>query len=261
MKERYDKTANDKTFQTGDLVWVHFPEVMVGGSRKFFLNWSGPYIITERTSDTNYRVAHAHNSEPLKNEIHLNRIKHFYHRSVLPPKPDDPTTVTTTDDITDLNPNDRIALVPPAVPNDVAAKKTTPPSQEKPTLTPPLPAASQELTHETDEDRPISAEILRLLSKPTADNQDDHSNATPVPRRDSNLPPATKEKEETENIYEINKIMKGRYKRDGTIEYLIDWKNYPPCDRTYEPYEHLNESAREYVDKHKIPITGKKPKA
>ena len=126
MKERHDQTANDQPFECGDLVWVHFPEVMVGGSRKFFFNWSGPYIIIERTSDTNYRVAHAHNSEPLKNEIHLNRMKKFYHRSVQPPKPEQVTPACDAPDVTDLHPNDRQILVPPEIPSDVAAKKSTP---------------------------------------------------------------------------------------------------------------------------------------
>ena len=58
--------------------------------------------------------------------------------------------------------------------------------------------------------------------------------------------------------FEINKIIKGRYNKDGNIEYLIDWKGYPSSARTYEPEENLNEAAREYVKVNEIPMTGRK---
>ena len=275
MKERYDKDSNQKSFSIGDLVWVHFPEVMVGGSRKFFLNWSGPYIVIEKVSNTNYRVAHAHNSEPLRNEIHLNRMKRFYHRSVLPPKPTDSQPTDTPNDITDLNPNDRQILVPPDIPSDVAAKRSTPhqellTEQDKPpqlTLTTaPVPREHNEV-HE--EQAPLSQQFLDLLKQkkattalPQSDEQNDTTEEktvdqpTSVTRRESLEPPvstATPTKE-----FEINKIIKGRYNKTGEIEYLIDWKNYPPSHRSFEPYNNLNESAKKFVDSHNIPITGKK---
>ena len=66
MKERYDRSANPPTFEPGDLVWIYFPQIMVGGSRKFFHNYSGPYILVKKTSPTNFEVAHAHNNKKLK---------------------------------------------------------------------------------------------------------------------------------------------------------------------------------------------------
>ena len=250
MKTKYDQNINEKSFSTGDLVWIHFPEVMVGGSRKFYFNWSGPYIISEQCSDTNYRVAHAHNSEPLKNEIHVNRMKRFYHRSVLPPKPDDIVSESSPVDITDLNPNDRIALDPPDVSSDVACKKSKPESaiQPQPTIS---------ATEEKDNDVPVLTQgLLDLLSAGNDDSTD--KSVASTDRRESLAPPKASELQEDE--YEINKIIKGRYTTDGSVEYLIDWKNYPPSERTYEPYENLNDAAKAYVDSREIPITGKKPR-
>ena len=234
MKERYDKDSNQKSFSIGDLVWVHFPEVMVGGSRKFFLNWSGPYIVIEKVSNINYRVAHAHNSEPLRNEIHLNRMKRFYHRSVLPPKPTDSQPTDTPNDITDLNPNDRQILVPPDIPSDVAAKRSTPhqellTEQDKPpqlTLTTaPVPREHSEV-HE--EQAPLSQQFLDLLkqkkattAQPQSNEQNDTTEEktvhqpTSVTRRESLEPPvstATPTKE-----FEINKIIKRRYNKSGDL--------------------------------------------
>ena len=67
------------SFEPGDLVWIYFPQIQVGGCRKFFHNYSGPYILLEKTKPTTFRVAHAHNNQPLKNEVHVNRMKRFHH--------------------------------------------------------------------------------------------------------------------------------------------------------------------------------------
>ena len=66
--------------------------------------------------------------------------------------------------------------------------------------------------------------------------------------------------DDTSPEYEINKIIKGRYNKEGNVEYLIDWKGYPVSARTYEQLENLNETAREFVHTHDIPIQGKKPR-
>jgi hypothetical protein len=39
MKKQYDKKASDLKYFIGDLVYCYFPEVMVGGSKKFFKNY------------------------------------------------------------------------------------------------------------------------------------------------------------------------------------------------------------------------------
>ena len=36
MKTRYDQNIYQRDFQPGELVWIHFPEIVVGGSKKFF---------------------------------------------------------------------------------------------------------------------------------------------------------------------------------------------------------------------------------
>ena len=65
----------------------------------------------------------------------------------------------------------------------------------------------------------------------------------------------------TEPEYEINKILKSRYKKDGSgLEYLISWKGFPASENSYEPWSNLNDTARKYVEEHKVPIIGKKPR-
>jgi hypothetical protein len=50
---------------------------MVGGSKKFFKNYSGPYILIEKISDVNFKIAQAHNNKLLKNTVFVNRFNHF----------------------------------------------------------------------------------------------------------------------------------------------------------------------------------------
>ena len=275
MKERYDRNIYSRDFKPGDLVWIHFPEIMVGGSRKFFMNWSGPYIIVEKTSDTNFKVSQAHNSKILKNEIHINRMKPFYHRAVLPPKPETITEQENIDDVQDLHPSDATKLgkdktpatVPMTIPETTNLPMVTdgqpPRVLKEPELTA-LPEEASEilrLMKETSEEIPKEQEDTAqkdtpLLQTLETGNENQQENHQAPERRASLLPPAT---EETEPEYEINKIVKGRYNKEGNVEYLIDWKGFPVSARTYEPYDNLNEAAKEYVDNTEIKITGKRP--
>jgi len=60
--------------------------------------------------------------------------------------------------------------------------------------------------------------------------------------------------------FPIEKIIKGRYNKDGKLEYLIHWANYPASARSYEPYENLNDEARHIIASSNVPIIGKSPK-
>ena len=118
MKQRFDEKANPQDFEPGDLVWIYFMEIMVGGSRKFLNRYSGPYILLEKVNPVAFTVAHAHNNKRLKNIVHVNRMKRFHHRTVAPMAIEDLTDVKVdAHDVDDLNPLDRtIAEVPEVTP-------------------------------------------------------------------------------------------------------------------------------------------------
>ena len=52
IKMRYDDNSNYKPIEPGELVWIFFPEINVGGSPKLFHNCSGPYLLLEKISPT-----------------------------------------------------------------------------------------------------------------------------------------------------------------------------------------------------------------
>ena len=131
MKQRYDKKANPQDFEPGDLVWIYFPQIMVGGSRKFLHNYSGPYILLEKINPVDFTVAHAHNGKRLKNVIHVNRMKRFYHRSMMPPVLERADVTADVHDVEDLSPIDRgvAERLPPQnesiVPSGIEAQLTS----------------------------------------------------------------------------------------------------------------------------------------
>ena len=226
IKMRYDETSNYKPLEPGELVWIFFPEINVGGSPKLFHNWSGPYLLLQKISPTNFKVAQADNLKPLKNPIHVNRMKRFHHRAIVPPMPDDLSSLqedhpAVIDDLTSME-RRRIGAPSPR-PNMILPE----PLQKEGTTTPKL-------------DQLVDVE---LPDPPVLSTQADSQND-----------------DDTSPEYEINKIIKGRYNKEGNVEYLIDWKGYPVSARTYEPLENLNETAREFVRTHDIPIQGKKPR-
>ena len=245
IKERYDKTSNDQPFESGDLVWIFFPEINVGGSPKLFHNWSGPYLLMDKSGETNFKVVQAHDLKSLKNPVHVNRMKRFHHRAVLPPVPQDLEKLMPEqrNDAQDLSRVDRLRYL-----------QTIPKTREKP----PEPVKVDD-SRGPDTDHLADVEmadppVLRTEANQSDDTQPDSPQPEVTQPEDGQMQQPQLGPDE----FEINKIIKGRYNKAGDIEYLIDWKGYPPSARTYEPEENLNEFAKEYVKSHEIPVTGQK---
>lgn len=73
VKEQYDKRAKQTTFKVGDKVLLHDETVRRGRSKKLDSLWIGPYIITDKISDVNYKIK-------VGRKIictHVNRLKAF----------------------------------------------------------------------------------------------------------------------------------------------------------------------------------------
>ena len=235
IKKKYDKNAIADPLQPGELVWIFFPEINVGGSPKFFHNWSGPYLLTEKISPTDFKVSQAHDHKPLKNPIHVNRMKRFHHRSVVPPTPDNLHQIQQAPhEVSDLHMHDQAALL------------QSPPQQTN--------QANQQL-------QSLSQTLSRTSTVPQVQTVlENHSPMVDIDLPDPEVPRPENKNIETlsETQYEINKLLRARYNKDGKLEYLIDWKGYPASARTYEPLENLNQAATQYIRTHKIPITGHK---
>ena len=74
-KEQYDKKVYGDPYKEGDLVWLHNPAVPKNSSRKLHHPWSGPYRITKRLTDNDYRIESTNRKKQLQ-VVHFNRLKH-----------------------------------------------------------------------------------------------------------------------------------------------------------------------------------------
>ena len=62
----------------------------------------------------------------------------------------------------------------------------------------------------------------------------------------------------TDEIFEVEKVLRGRYRPDGSIQYLIKWKDFPHSQNTWEPVSNLNDATMQYIRENKIKVTGKR---
>ena len=105
QKTTYDRGSNLRSFRVNDLVYVLTPIVQPGCSRKFARFWRGPYTVTGKISDVNYRVQDT--AAPYREMVvHIDRLKRCYQRfdrlnvvpelrnetAVMPPTPAEPTS-------------------------------------------------------------------------------------------------------------------------------------------------------------------------
>ena len=77
QKKGYDNRNNlDKSapFKVGDRVWLNDTAVPKGLSRKFHLQWSGPYTVLNRLGGTNYHIRPESGNRKSK-VVHCNRLK------------------------------------------------------------------------------------------------------------------------------------------------------------------------------------------
>ena len=78
QKELYNRRIHGNPFKVGDHVWVLFPHVPRGKSRKLYRPWSGPFIVVKKLSDVTYRVQETNNRRR-RIIVHFNRLKPYQH--------------------------------------------------------------------------------------------------------------------------------------------------------------------------------------
>ena len=58
-------------------------------------------------------------------------------------------------------------------------------------------------------------------------------------------------------VYEVEKIIKGRFKSNGDEEYLVKWRGYPPIHNSYVNKKDLNDACRDYIQSTPVQMTGR----
>jgi hypothetical protein len=71
-KKYYDRKAKDRTFKTGDIVYLYNPAKNSHMPKKFRTIWDGPYKVKSRKITLNYLIENEQGKEQL---VHINRLK------------------------------------------------------------------------------------------------------------------------------------------------------------------------------------------
>jgi hypothetical protein len=82
-KRLYDRKAKLRSFQTGDIVYLYNPARKPGKCSKFHKFWTGPFQITAKLSDLNYKIISMNNKIQV---VHVNRLKIAWNPETSKPK-------------------------------------------------------------------------------------------------------------------------------------------------------------------------------
>ena len=77
--ELYNEKVHGKPYEVGSHVWVLFPQVPRGKSKKLYRPWSGPFVVVKRLSNVTYRVQDCNNRRK-RMVVHFNRLKQYKQR-------------------------------------------------------------------------------------------------------------------------------------------------------------------------------------
>ena len=116
--------------------------------------------------------------------------------------------------------------------------------------------------HSDQSSGPINKGTPSQLNTPDEDAQEgamNPSNAQQAPSQPTDTHSEDSEQENPAQEYVVRRIIRGRYKK-GHPEFLIDWQGYMAKDRTWEPWVNLNETAKRYIQKHPVRMSGRPPR-
>ena len=92
-KRLYDSKAKLRSFQTGDIFYLYFPNKKPRKCFKFHKHLTGPFQIIAKLSDFNYEIIRMSNRTQV---VHANRLKLDYNPEIWKPKqkPENPKIPT-----------------------------------------------------------------------------------------------------------------------------------------------------------------------
>lgn len=88
MKRQFDRTraTGEPNIEVGDLVWLYYPVVKVGQSKKLAKKWNGPYRVIAKVGAVNYKIRTLENKIVTK-LVHANRLRKCYNQETPPVAP------------------------------------------------------------------------------------------------------------------------------------------------------------------------------
>ena len=252
MKIQYDKKIHPVEYEVGQRVWLYFPSRKVGEIKKFHRKYDGPFIITHRVYEKNYKLVRAYNLKPLKNMVYVDRLKPYVSRDVKPPIDEELEEALGAGHDDDDNDDNLSDLEQDDLEEDIVDVEAhildTQPSQEVEETANGQPGPPKDPAQEASQAEAEGQVEMESSSEGSpVDGRGQTSMGVSEPPNDQtvNLRRSKRLKEQGlrtinynendnesesdgEKEYEVNRIIKGRYNKNGEFEYLIDWKGFPP---------------------------------
>ncbi|CAG2249674.1 unnamed protein product [Mytilus edulis] len=75
QKDYYDRNVKEINYANGDLVRRWQPQVVKGGKKKLYRNWTGPWVIIEKLTDVLFKIKHSKNSPNVV--VHADNLKKY----------------------------------------------------------------------------------------------------------------------------------------------------------------------------------------
>ena len=73
QKDYYDRRTHGERVKPGESVWLYSPVIPKGVAPKFHEPWTGPFKVTKRLSNVNYKILDV--GRKAKKVVHFDRLK------------------------------------------------------------------------------------------------------------------------------------------------------------------------------------------
>ena len=248
QKNRYDRRVAGNRYERGDSVWLHNPSKKVGRSPKLQRPWEGPYLVIDRLSAVTYRIQRTSRSKP--KVVHFNRLKPYQGSN--PPSWNLPELAVILEEGEEQNEE------------GVGPAETEEPERSEEAENRGEPEDQEGGVQETDPEQAETPEaelddntfIPNMEYESTNDSpleesssQEEEEEADPVISNH-----ADEEQDCSAVEYEVEEVIKGRRSKNGGMEYLLKWKNFPHSANSWQKEEDLNQTLRDFIATHNPPI-------
>ena len=86
-KAQHDKTAEQPKFEVKSNVWLYDSRTPKGLPPKLINQWTGPYYVSEKLSDCNFRLRHLKTHKAVKSVVHANCLRPYHDPQTRPNNP------------------------------------------------------------------------------------------------------------------------------------------------------------------------------
>jgi hypothetical protein len=221
MKEKSEKNASDPNFKVGDVVYIYEPVVVPGNTAKLTRRFAGPYFIIEKPSPIHAKLRRVSDGKPIKNKVHINRLKPGLLRSTEPIDTLPPVNADATEPVVlDIEEIDTHNL-------------TTEDSDHVTDVNLDAQTATQR-KHDTANKHKRVAKASKTASDSTSIIQDTQSHTTPQSSQSSN------------QMYTVEKILRKKY-TDNAWLYRIKWQSFPSSHNSWVRFDDLSPHLQQLV--------------